>query len=199
MRGYHKKANGGGRFLRRPCQVVDTGAPLPLTIDPLIAVTKANPAILKRVPKHARIPLAKLLNEALDGIVAKPHDESCWVSFFLQFCANMKQPKRSGKRLKSDLGSIICERINKGPALGDLVVPRELKDSKLEQDCEKKIKLTFAKLDEGNVRAGIGLAASDDTVVPFDNNTKTTPFMENFSQNIPLEPQILRNKSSKIA
>ena len=83
----------------------------------------------------------------------------------------MKQPKRSGKRQKSDLGSIIGKRINKGPALGDLVVPRELKDSKLEQDCEKRIKLISAKLDEGNVRAGIRLAASDDTVAPFDNNT----------------------------
>ena len=83
----------------------------------------------------------------------------------------MKQPKRSGKRQKSDLGSIICERINKGPALGDLVVPRELKDSKLEQDCGKRIKLISAKLDGGNVRAGIKLAASDNTVAPFNNNT----------------------------
>ena len=83
----------------------------------------------------------------------------------------MKQPKRSGKRQKFDLGSIIGERINKGPALGDLVVPRELKDSKLEQDCKKRIKLISAKLDERNVRAVIRLAASDDTVAPFDNNT----------------------------
>ena len=148
---------------------MDTGAPL--TIDTLVAVTKADPAILKRVPKHARITLAKLLSEALDGIVAKPHDESCWVSFFLQFSAIMKQPKRSGKRQKSQLGSIICERINKGPDLCDLVVPRELKESKLEQDCEKRIKLISVKLDEGNVRLGIRLAASDDTVAPFDNNT----------------------------
>ena len=117
--GITKKQSEEEDFLCRPCQAVDTGAPLPLTIDTLIAVTKATPAILKRVPKHARIPLAKL-NEALDGIVAKPHDESCWVSFFLQFCAIMKQPKRSGKRQKSDLRSIICERIKKGPALDDL-------------------------------------------------------------------------------
>ena len=177
-------------MLCRPCQVMDTGAPLPLTIDTLIAVTKANPAILKRVHKHARIPLAKLLNEALDGIVAKPHDESCWVSFFLQFCAIMKQSKRSGKRQKSDLGSIICERINKGPALGDLVVSRDLKDSKLEQDCEKSIKLISAKLDEGNVRAGIRLPASNDTVAPFDNNTyeklqsKHPPRAANYAQQV---------------
>ena len=64
MRGYYEKAVGGGKFLCRPCQVVETGAPLPLTIETLIAVTKADPAILKRVPKHARLPLAKLLNEA---------------------------------------------------------------------------------------------------------------------------------------
>ena len=83
----------------------------------------------------------------------------------------MKQPKRSGKRQISDLGSIICERINKSAARGDLVVPREMKDSKLEQECEKRIKLISAKLDEGNVRAGIRLAASDDSVAPFDNNT----------------------------
>ena len=57
------------------------------------------------------------------------------------------------------------------PALGDLVVPCELKDSKLEQDREKRIKLISAKLDEGNVRVGIRLATSDDTVAPFDNNT----------------------------
>ena len=128
MCGYYKKAVGGGRFFCRPCQVVDTDAPLPLTVDTLIAVAKANLNNLKRVPKHARIPLAKLLNEALDGIVATPHAESCWVSCFLQFSANIKQPKRSGTREKSDLGSIIGERINKGAALGDLAVPREMKD-----------------------------------------------------------------------
>ena len=60
----------------------------------------------------------------------------------------MKQPKRSGKRQKSDLASIICERINKGPALGDLVVPRDMKDSNFVQDCEKRTKLISAKLDE---------------------------------------------------
>ena len=79
----HEKAVGGGRIFCKPCQIVDTGAPLPLTVDTLIAVTKTNPTILKRVPKYAPIPRAKLLNEALDDIVAKPHDESCWVCFFL--------------------------------------------------------------------------------------------------------------------
>ena len=65
---------------------------------------------------------------------------------------------------------IVCERINKIPALGDLVVPREMKDSKLEQDCQKRINLISAKLDELNVRAGIGLAATGDTAALFDNN-----------------------------
>ena len=78
----------------------------------------------------------------------------------------MKQSKRSAERQKSDLGSIVCERINKVAALGDLVVPIEMTDSKLEQDCEKRIKLISAKLVEGNVRAGIRLA-----VAPFDKNT----------------------------
>ena len=70
------------------------------------------------------------------------------------------------------MGSIICERIFKGVALGDLVVPREMKDikCKLKQECGKRIKLFSAKLDEGNVRMGIRLAASDDTEAPFDDN-----------------------------
>ena len=46
-----------------------------------------------------------------------------------------------------------------------------MKAVKPEQDLEKRIKLISAKLDEGNVRAGIRLAASDDTVAPFDNDT----------------------------
>ena len=46
-----------------------------------------------------------------------------------------------------------------------------MKDSKLEQECEKSIKLISVKLDERNVRAGITLAASDDSVAPFDNNS----------------------------
>ena len=144
--GITKKQSKEEDFFCRPSQVVDTGATLPLTVDALIAVTKAKPTILKRLPKHARIPLAELLNEALDGTVAKPHDESCWVKFFLQFCANMKQPKRSGKRQKFDLGPIICERINKGPGLGDLVVQREMKDPKLEQDCKKRNKFISAAM-----------------------------------------------------
>ena len=82
MCGYYEKAVGGGSF----CSC-GYGCSTALTVDTLIvAVTKANTTILKQVPKHARIPLAKLLN---DGIVAKPHDELRWVSFFLQFCAIM--------------------------------------------------------------------------------------------------------------
>ena len=94
--GFTKKQPEEKDVFCRPCQIVDTCTPLPLTVDTLVAITKENHTILERVPKHARFPLAKLLNEALDGIVAKPQDESCWVSFFLQFCAIMKQPKRSG-------------------------------------------------------------------------------------------------------
>ena len=74
--GITEKQSEEEDFLCRPCQVVDTGAPLPLTIDTLIPVTKGNPAIPKRVPKHARIPSPKPLTDALDGIVAKRHDES---------------------------------------------------------------------------------------------------------------------------
>ena len=163
---------------------MDSRVPLPLTVDTLIAVAKVKPTILKRVPKHARILLAKPLNEALDGMVMKPHDESCWVSFFRQLCAIMKQQERSGKRLKSDLGSIICERTHKGPALDDLVVPREINDSKLEQNCGKWIKLIPAKFDEEKVLAEIRLAATDDTVAPFDNNT-----YEKLQSKHPLDPK----------
>ena len=58
----------------------------------------------------------------------------------------------------------------------------------------EKLKLISAKLDEENVRAGERLAASDDTVAPFDNNTN-----EKLQSKHPLEPQIIPNKSSKIA
>ena len=131
MCGYYEKAVGGGQFFAHIAKLcIRVRAPLPRTVDSLMAVTKGNTIILE----HARIPLAKLLNEALVGIVAKPHYELCSVKFYLQFCVIMKQPKRSSKRQKSDLKSIICERVNKGPDLGSLVVPRETKDSKLEQD-----------------------------------------------------------------
>ena len=69
------------------------------------------------------------------------------------------------------MGSIICERNYNGQALGDLVVPRERKDSKIDRTCEKRTKSIFAKVDEGNVRARIRLAAFVDLVAPFDNNT----------------------------
>ena len=39
--GITKKQSEEEDYLCRPCQVVDTGAPLPLTIDTIIAVTKA--------------------------------------------------------------------------------------------------------------------------------------------------------------
>ena len=90
--------------------------------------------------------------------------------FLSTLLRHYKTAKTIWQKPETDLGSIVCERINKGPAFGDLVVPHELKDSKLEQDCEKRIKLIYAKIDEGNVRAGIRLAASDDTAAPFDNN-----------------------------
>ena len=50
----------------------------------------------------------------------------------------------------------------------------------------KRIKLIPAKLDEGNIRAGMRLAASDDTVAPFDNNTyeKHPPRAANHAQQV---------------
>ena len=65
-----------------------------------------------------------------------------------------------------------------------------MKDSKLEQESEKRFKLISAKLNEGNFRAEKRLAASDDTVAPFANNSskkiqsKHPPRVPNHAQQV---------------
>ena len=57
-------------------------------------------------------------------------------------------------------------------------------------DLEQRIKLISSKLDEGNVKGGIRLAASDDKIAPFSTNRSQNFCLSTLSEpNLQLQVQ----------
>ena len=85
----------------------------------------------------------------------------------------MEQPKKSGRKQTSSMSSLI----NKKFRANDVSLPKshpQVVSSPPLSDLEQRIKLISSKLDEGNVKGGMRLAASDEKIAPFsaDNYQK---------------------------
>ena len=80
----------------------------------------------------------------------------------------LEQPKRSGRKQNTSMSSLI----NKKNSSKDVSLPKphpQVSSAPL-SDLEWRIKLRSSKLDEGNVKGGIRLAASDDKIAPFSTD-----------------------------
>ena len=80
----------------------------------------------------------------------------------------LRQPKRSGRKQTTSLSSLIIKKIRANEVSLPETHPQV--SSPPLSDLERRLKLISSKLDEGNIKGGIRLAASDDKIAPFSTD-----------------------------
>ena len=126
--------------------------------------------VLKRVPKASRIPAADKLAATLRQVVADPDNVEKWVDLLSFSYACFGVPgQRGGERHRATLAS----KVNTAIAGFPTVPPRvqQQKPFKSGSSSDNLAKRVASKLADGDVRGAIRLAASDDTMAPFDDVT----------------------------
>ena len=125
--------------------------------------TLSEHKVIKHIPKSARSACAAHLAGILRDIVARPDNESSWVSLFNWSGYVLQPPKRSGKR--HNVGNDIKKRISE-------FVPTSQPSptsptSSIRQAAPPTTLLSHtitSKLEDVNIRATIRLLCSDDTL-----------------------------------
>jgi hypothetical protein len=127
--------------------------------------------VLKRVPKASRIAAADKLAETLRRIVADPDCIDKWMNLLLFTFACFSVPgQRGGKRHLSSLAS----KVNQAVAAFPSVIPPSsaVKQQKPPKSSNGNLAARVSsKLEEGDVRGAIRIAASEDTIVSFNDVT----------------------------
>ena len=119
---------------------------------------------LKRVPKNSRIPLAENLIPKINDICETPSSIALWCLLLSSLSYCLEKPPRGGQRQRSSLSAFINKRIRKG-----VIEKKPKRDRKPQQKSElyRRLRSICTKLDEGNVKAGIRMAAGDDKLADF--------------------------------
>ena len=119
---------------------------------------------MKRVPKNSRIPVAENLLPKINDICKTPSNIALWCLLLSSLNYFLGKPPRGGKRQRSSLSAIINKRIRDG-----VFAKKPKRDRKPQQKSEldRRLRSICAKLDEGNVKAGIRMAVGDDKIADF--------------------------------
>lgn len=127
--------------------------------------------VLKRVPKASRTPAADKLAETLRQVVIDPESVDKWTALMsFTFTCFAVPGQRGGQRHHNSLASKINAAIASFPVPS--VPVQQLKPFKGRQSSEINLaSRVSSKLEEGDIRGAIRLAASDDTLAPFDDVT----------------------------
>ena len=80
----------------------------------------------------------------------------------------LEEPKRNGRKQTISMSTLINKKIRANVV--SLPKPHPQVSSPPLSDLEQRIKLISSKLDEGNVKGGIRLAASYDKIAPFSTD-----------------------------
>ena len=113
-------------------------------------------------------PLAESLSDKINDIVYNVADVTKWLIFLTSFLFFLEQPKRSGRKQTTSMSSLINEKKRANDV--SLPKPQPQVSSPPLSDLEQRKKLISSKLDEGNVKGEIRLAASDDKIAPFSTD-----------------------------
>ena len=138
-------------------------------LDNYVNTAISNVRVLKRVPKNSRVPLAESLSDKINDIVYNVEDVTKWLIFLTSFLFFLEQPKRSGRKQTKSMSSLINKKIR----AKDVSLPKphpQVSSPPPLSDLEQRIKLISSKLDEGNVKGGLKLAASDDKIAPISTD-----------------------------
>ena len=105
-------------------------------------------------------------------------------SFFKgRSCFFLEQSKKRGRKQTTNMNPLINKKLS-------LPKPYPQVSSPPLSDLEQRMKLISGKLDDGNVKGGIRLAASDDEIAPFQLITITNFCLRTLSEpNLQLQIQ----------
>ena len=130
-------------------------------------------------------PWRKVCRKKINDIVYNVEDVTKWLIFSTSFLFFLEQPKRSGRKQTTSMSSLINKKIRANDV--SLPKPHPQVSSPPLSDLEQRIKFIRSKLDEGNVKGGIRLAASDDKIAPFST--------DNYKRLLSKHPQLQIQKS----
>lgn len=129
--------------------------------------------VLKFIPKASRIWAARKLASLLDSIVSVPDNLELWSRLLLFTYSCLGKPERGGKKRRSSLASSVNKALSDFPEglSSQPVKQAEIKRRNRPKASDNVWSLAArvsAKIEEGDVRGAIRMAASDDTLAPFD-------------------------------
>jgi hypothetical protein len=129
--------------------------------------------VLKRVPKASRIPVAEMLTGTLQQILADPDCVSNWTELLLFTFSCFGVPgQRGGKRHLSSLASKVNQAIASfSNPTSSAAMHHQRKPSKCRRQSSDLAARVSCKIEDGDIRGAIRLAASDDVMAPFDDVT----------------------------
>ena len=128
---------------------------------------------LKRIPKASRILAAEKLSTILDRIITKPDDSMLWLSILRFSRACLAVPGgRGGRRHLSSLAAKVNKALDAYLISTTQILQPVLHVRKSGPSTTDNIAARISeKLNDGDVRGVIRLAASDDLMAPHDENT----------------------------
>ena len=128
--------------------------------------------VLKRVPKASRIPAAEKLASTLQQVLANPDNIPKWTDLLLFTYSCFGVPgQRGGKRHLSSLTSKVNQAIANFPTVyppDSAGVRHSPKRRTKPDDLAARVS---SKIEDGDIRGAIRLAASDAVLAPFDDVT----------------------------
>jgi hypothetical protein len=127
--------------------------------------------VLKRIPKASRIPAADKLAETLGQVVVNPDCVDKWVDLLTFTFSCFGVPgQRGGQRHLNSLASKVNAAVASFPVLSAPVQQQKPSKSRQSSDFNLAARVS-SKLEDGNIRGAIRLAASNDTLALFDDVT----------------------------
>lgn len=138
-----------------------SGSSAQTVLDPVREWAPSGLPVIKHIPKSARPACASHFAAVLRAIVAKPTDNTNWLSLFNWGVSVLQPPKRGGKR--HNLTSNIKRRISEFSPGAVLTPSNEFSASRKSTPPDTLLaQAVSSKLEDGNIRAAIRLMCSDD-------------------------------------
>jgi len=148
-----------------------SASPIRTSVDIMEQLRHRRVRVLKRVPKSSRIPAAEKLGETLRQVIDNPDCVDKWIDLLLFTFSCFGVPgQRGGKRHISSLASKINAAVASFPSTSPSV-RHPPQPAKLSHSPDNMAERVSSKLEEGDIRGAIRLAASEDTMAPYDDVT----------------------------
>lgn len=149
--------------------------PTPSSLDILNLLNSRRGRTVKRIPKSVRLPAADKLSTLIANVCAEPDGVEHWTNLLLFGTVCMAVPgQRGGRRHQPSVGSKMIRTMNQFPT--ELPSVESLKRTPTMSNAQRKpsnniAARVFSKLEDGDVRGAVRIAASDETLALFNDDT----------------------------